>query len=365
MPVRVVTVVVRVAVVVVMVVSCGHGSLGAVAPAIQHGPGAPPKEAPQPAKPRSRRSRACALHYVITYAPHALSLRQLQYIVAVAEQRNFRRAAALCRVSQPSLSAQVAQAEGALGVQLFERGQRGVLLTGAGQEIVARARKVLLEADDLVANAARLADPLGGTLRVGVIPTISPYLLPELVPALHREHPRLEVLWIEDKTSALAQRLADGTLDAALLALEADIGDVQRETIGKDPFVLATPTGHPLARGRGPVRLDELQGASVLLLDDGHCLRDQALSVCQRAKARELDFRATSLATLVQMVSANAGVTLLPTMAVAAETRRARLVIRSLQPAPSRTIALAWRRGAAREPAIHAVAGTMRSVYPA
>src|SRR5678816_1300713 len=247
----------------------------------------------------------------MSFAPHPASLRQLQYAVAVADARSFRRAAEQCGVSQPSLSAQLAQLEGALGVRLFERDRRRVLLTPAGEELIERARRVLGDADDLVDAARRLGDPLAGTLSIGVIPTISPYLLPAAAPAIRRAHPRLTVRWLEDKTESLARDLHAGRLDAALLALEADLGGpLQREVIGRDPFVLAAPRKH--AR---PANLGELRGAHLLLLDDGHCLRDQALAVCAGARTEELAFRATSLPTLAQMVSAGAGITLLPSMA--------------------------------------------------
>jgi LysR family hydrogen peroxide-inducible transcriptional activator len=295
-------------------------------------------------------------------APHPFSLRQLQYVVAVAEERSFRRAAERCRVSQPSLSSQLAALEKAIGVRLFER-DRGVLLTSAGEDLLARARRVLIEADDLVEASRRLGDPLAGVLRIGVIPTISPYLLPEIVPALRREHRRLTVLWTEDKTDTLTARLHEGSLDAALLALEANLGDVDHAVIAEDPFVLATPLGHPLAR-RKSARLSDLQGARVLLLDDGHCLRDQALTICSRAQAQELGFRATSLATLVQMVAAGAGVTLLPRLSLPTEARRSALAVRPFaSPAPHRTLALIWRRAAAVAPALRTVAATIRQAY--
>ncbi|MCC6553869.1 MAG: LysR family transcriptional regulator [Polyangiaceae bacterium] len=298
------------------------------------------------------------------YAPHPLSLRQLQYAVAVAEARSFRRAAELCRVAQPSLSAQVAELERALGVQLFERDRRRVIPTGAGEELVARARRLLIEAEDLVEAAARLGDPLAGTLRVGVIPTISPYLLPEIVPALKARHPRLTVAWVEDRTAALRARLEAGEIDAALLALEADIGDVEREVLAADPFLLAAPREHPLARPAGPVRPAELDGAGVLLLDDGHCFRDQALPYCERVGASELGFRATSLPTLAQMVAGGAGVTLLPLLALPTENRNGVLAVRPFaEPAPGRTIALVWRRRSPLDAGLRQVAAVIRETY--
>jgi LysR family hydrogen peroxide-inducible transcriptional activator len=294
-------------------------------------------------------------------APYPLTLRQLQYLLAVAEARSFRRAAEACHVSQPSLSQQIADAERALGVRLFERDRRRVLVTAAGEGLLARARRVLVEADDLVEAAVRLSDPLSGTVRVGVIPTVGPYLLPRAAPAIRAALPKLAVVWEEDRTAPLVRRVSAGELDAALLAREADLGDLVQAELAVDPFVLAAPPEHPLARRAGPVRPADLRGERVLLLDDGHCLRDQALEVCAKGRAEELGFRATSLPTLVQMVASGAGVTLLPRLAVEAESGRARLRIRPFaKPAPGRTLVLAWRRGAALEPALRAVAEAIR-----
>lgn len=295
-------------------------------------------------------------------APYPVTLRQLQYLAAVAETRSFRRAAEACGVSQPSLSAQVQEAERALGVRMFERDRRRVLVTAAGETVLARARRLLLEADDLVEGARQAADPLSGTVRIGVIPTVGPYLLPRASPALRKALPALLLLWEEDRTPALVSRVSAGELDAALLAREADLADLVQAEIAVDPFVLAAPPGHPLARATGPIRPSELRGQRVLLLDDGHCLRDQALEVCAKGHAEELGFRATSLPTLVQMVASGAGVTLLPQIALATEGSRADLRIRPfVKPAPGRTLVLAWRRGSAVEPALQAVAKAIRS----
>jgi len=286
-------------------------------------------------------------------APQPFTLRQLQYAIAVAEELSFRKAAKRCGVSQPSLSAQLAQMEEALGVRLFERNRRRVLVTAAGRQLIERGRIILRESLDLVELARRAGNLLSGTLRIGVIPTISSYLLPQLTGALHRAFPDLTIRWVEDKTSVLVRDLEDGALDAALLALEADIGDVDHEVIGPDPFVLATPAGHPLGAKASPARASELRDASVLLLDDGHCFRDQALAVCSGANARELAFRATSLSTLTQMVAGGAGVTLLPALAVATEAKRADITIRPFaNPAPQRTIALVWRKRSPLGPAL-------------
>jgi LysR family hydrogen peroxide-inducible transcriptional activator len=298
-------------------------------------------------------------------APHPFTLRQLQYAVAVAESLSFRRAAEACHVSQPSLSAQLAQLEQALGVRLFERDRRRVLVTAAGAELVERARGLLLQADDLVGTARLAGDPLAGTLRIGVIPTISPYLLPLATPALRRAYARLATVWVEDKTESLVQRLEAGTLDAALLALEAEIGAVEHEVVADDPFVLATRRDDPLGTKPAPAKPAELRDADVLLLDDGHCFRDQALAFCASAKAHELEFRATSLATLAHMVAGGAGVTILPQLAVPTEAQRAGLRVRAFaRPVPHRTLALVWRTRSPLAPALRKLAGTIRAAYP-
>jgi LysR family hydrogen peroxide-inducible transcriptional activator len=296
-------------------------------------------------------------------ASHPVSLRQLQYAAAIEDLRSFRKAAEACHVSQPALSAQVARLERVLGVRLFERDRRRVLVTPAGVTLLARTREVLLRADDLLAEAARQGDPLAGRLRLGVIPTISPYLLPELTPVLRRELPRLEVAWVEDRTGPLAARLAAGDLDAALLALEADLGDLEREALGCDPFLLAAAPGHPLAAERAPARAENLAGGDLLLLEDGHCLRGQALSFCAAAGPREAAVRATSLPTLVQMVAAGLGVTLLPRLAVPVEGRRGSLVLRPFaEPAPGRTLGLVFRRGAPLVPGLRRLAAVVKEV---
>lgn len=298
--------------------------------------------------------------------PHPFSLRQLQYAVAVADALSFRKAAERCHVSQPSLSAQLLQLEGALGTPLFERDRRRVLLTAAGRELIARAREVLRESDDLLAHARRAGDPLSGSLRVGVIPTLAPYLLPRISPAVRAAYPKLQLLWVEERTGPLIEKLQSGALEAGLLALEAEIGDVEHELIAHDPFVLAMARSHPLAASAAPANAAELRDENVFLLEDGHCFAQQALAFCSRARAHELEFRATSLSTLAQMVAGGAGVTLLPELAVATEAVRAKLHVRRFaRPAPQRTLALVWRRRSPLAPALRQLAATMRAAYPA
>lgn len=298
-------------------------------------------------------------------SPHPFTLRQLQYIIAVADELSFRRAAERCHVSQPSLSAQLAQLEDVLGVRLFERDRRRVLVTAAGRDIIVRSRRLLVEADDLIEAGQRAKDPLAGTLRLGVIPTIAPYLLPGVTPKLRTKFPRLRIAWREDKTRTLIEALEAGELDAALLALEAGVGDLEREVIATDPFVLAVRREHPLGRATSAVEASDLRDVEVLLLDDGHCFRDQALEVCSTLRAREGEFRATSLTTLIQMVVGGAGVTLLPALSVAAEAKRARLRIRPLASAKAhRTIALVWRKQTPLAPVLREVASILRLAVP-
>ncbi|MBX3205512.1 MAG: LysR family transcriptional regulator [Labilithrix sp.] len=292
-------------------------------------------------------------------AAHDLSIRQLQYVVAIADTLGFHRAAERCGVSQPTLSSQVQKLEELLGVRVFERDKRKVLVTAAGEAVVAHARRVLVAVDDLVTAATEAADPFTGTLRVGVIPTVAPYLLPFVTPAIAARWPRLRLALVEEKTDELLAGLRAGTLDAGLLALVDGLDDLERVSVVEDPFVAAVPRAHPLARKRA-VSLDDLEDEPVLLLEDGHCLRTQALSLCHRARARETDLRATSLATLVQMVSSGAGVTLLPSIAVDVENRRGQLAVRPLAGrAQGRTICLAWRRSAPLGGALRELAKVM------
>lgn len=272
-----------------------------------------------------------------------LSLRQLQYVVAVADTLGFHKAAARCHVSQPTLSAQVQHLEAVLGVTLFERDRRRVLVTRAGVDLVARARLVLVEVDDLLAAAGRLQEPFAGTLRLGIIPTIAPYLLPEVMPRIGAKYPKLSLVFREEKTADVVREIADGTLDAGIVALESDLGEFARAPILADPFVVALPKGHALARKKR-LSVADLNDLEVLLLEEGHCFRDQALALCSKAKASEAGFQATSLATLAQMVSSGSGITLLPSLAVPVENRRAQLAIRPfVKPVPGRTVGLVWR----------------------
>ncbi len=285
--------------------------------------------------------------------PLPFTLRQMQYALAVAETRNFRRAADLCAVAQPSLSSQLAALEHSLGVTLFERGKGGVRVTPPGQVLLARMERILAEARELGQEAHTFLDPFAGSLRLGIIPTLAPYVLPFLVPALREAFPRLLPLWTEAHTDTLVAALQKSKLDGAILALEADLGDLEHLVLGRDPFRVCLPVNHPLAKRKQALREKELEGERLLLLEDGHCLRGQALAACGRARIEELGYRATSLPTLVQMVASGAGITLLPRLAVATEAARASVVMRPLaEPVPFRTLALVWRRGTFAEGAL-------------
>lgn len=295
--------------------------------------------------------------------PHGFTLRQLQYVLAVAETGGFRKAAERCHVAQPSLSAQVAQLEDALGVVLFERGRR-VLVTEAGEAVLVRVRRLLAEADDLETFARGLGDPLDGTLRLGVIPTIAPYWLPEVVPALEQAHPKLRAFWREDKTEVLVRAIEEGNLDAAIVAREADLGELVQDELGSDAFLLAVAPDDPLAKGKRPLDLAALEDRTMLLLDDGHCFGDQSRGLCARVGARELDFRATSLGTLVQMVRGLHAITFLPAMAASAEGASSGLKLRRLRNAPRRTVVLVWRRSSPLGDGLRRLADSLRGVFP-
>jgi LysR family hydrogen peroxide-inducible transcriptional activator len=292
-------------------------------------------------------------------AAQDLSIRQLQYVVAVADTRGFRKAAEICHISQPTLSSQVQKLEEVLGLRIFERDRRRVLVTAAGEPVIAHARKILVEVADLLSAANESADPFKGVLRVGVIPTIAPYLLPWITPSIATKWPRLRLALVEEKTDEVLLGLRSGSLDAGLLALVDGMDDLEHVNVVEDPFVIAVPRKHPLAKKKS-VALTDLEDEQVLLLEDGHCLRTQALTLCKRAGAKETDLRATSLATLVQMVSAGAGVTLLPSIAVDVENRRGQLTIRPIAgKGNSRTICLAWRKAAPLGKALRQLASAM------
>src|SRR5579871_222729 len=281
------------------------------------------------------------------------TVQQLRYAVALADARHFGRAAEACFVSQPALSAQVRELETRLRVQLFERTTRGVLVTPAGAAIIERARRILREVDDLREAAAGAGGELTGPLRLGVIPTIAPYVLPGAVRLIAERYPELELYLREDRTHALVAQLQGGELDLLLLALPLDRAGIEELPLYEEPFLLAVPDEHPLARTR---RCDvpALANERLVLLEEGHCLRDQALAVCDLAgNGGHAEVQGTSLPTIVQMVGAGLGVTLLPASTIARDVHPGeRVAIREFRsPVPTRTVGLAWRTSSARSSA--------------
>jgi LysR family hydrogen peroxide-inducible transcriptional activator len=281
---------------------------------------------------------------------HLPTLRQLGYLVELSERLNFRVAAEAQFVTQSTLSAGIKQLETVLGVQLVERDQRHVRLTAVGEVVVARARELLAAATDLAEAARSGARPLSGPLRLGAIPTIAPYLLPSVLPALRRAHPELKLYLREDLTARLIERLNAGALDVALIALPFDTGDFYVRELFTDDFWFVGREADPALRKRA-VPLERVDTGDMLLLEEGHCLRDHAIAACgPRHGAPESRVEATSLTTLIQMVEGGLGVTLLPEITLSAGILKGtRLVARPLtRPTPSRTLALVSRRTSAR-----------------
>ena len=296
-----------------------------------------------------------------------MNLRDLEYAVCLAADGQFRRAAARCHVSQPTLSAQIAKLEDELGVQLFERGPRAATPTVNGRAIIRQARVVLDEVERLRALARSAQDPLTGPFHLGVIPTAGPYLLPRLLPVLRERWPQLRLLLREAQTEQLLDRLRAGSLDAAILSLPLDGEDLRWEPLLSEPIWLALPRRHPLARCKR-VPQGALASESVVLLEEGHCLRDQSLSICEAAGNRNRsDVHAAGLETLRQMVMAGAGVALIPELAAREPFGAGELAVyrRFERPEPTRELILAWRRTFPRGDALQALAQGLRAALTA
>lgn len=286
-----------------------------------------------------------------------MNLRDLRYLVALAETQHFGQAAQRCHVSQPTLSAQLKKLENYLGAPLIERQPRRITLTPLGLQVVVRARRLLAEADDIQSLARTHRDPLAGKLGMALIPTVGPYLLPGIAPRLRRRLPKLKLQLFEHQTAPLLDKLHAAEFDLGILALPVEDEGLATRPLYEEPFVVAMPEKHRLA-AQDTIRRSDIEGETLLLLEDGHCLRDQALEVCSRLRVHEdQDYRATSLETLRQMVASGAGITLLPELSTIGPFSHTRgLVIRPFtRPVPGRTIGLAWRRSTTREAAIRAV----------
>jgi LysR family transcriptional regulator, hydrogen peroxide-inducible genes activator len=295
-----------------------------------------------------------------------MNLRDLKYLVALADHKHFGRAATACFISQPTLSTQIRKLEEELGVALVERAPRRVMLTPAGRDAAERARRIVADVEEMREAARRSQNPEAGTVRLGIFPTLGPYLLPHVVARVRERFPQLELLLIEEKTEVILRQLREGRLDAGVLALPLHDDQLHLEFLFEEPFLLAVPETHALAAAKS-LTMQDLAHESLLLLEDGHCLRDQALDVCHLAGAGEKSgFRATSLETLRQMVAANVGITLLPVLAVKPPVASSQDVhlLPFDAPAPSRRIAMVWRRSSAMSDFLEKLAAVFRELPP-
>lgn len=286
-----------------------------------------------------------------------LKLKDLRYLVAVADTRHFGRAAERTFVSQPTLSAQLKKLEEYLGVQLIERSPKRVSLTVAGEEIVERARRIVEASEEIIELAKGHTDPLSGRLKLALLPTIGPYLLPNVAGKLRKQLPRLELMLYEYQTDVMLEKLHSGEIDVGILALPVSMDGLESYELYREPFTVALPANHRLA-SRASIKVSDLHDETLLLLEDGHCLRDQALDICSGSDIHEKqDFRATSLETLRQMVAAGVGITLLPELAGRGAYGAARGVSIKpfVKPVPTRTIGAIWRKSTARREVILAL----------
>jgi LysR family hydrogen peroxide-inducible transcriptional activator len=293
-----------------------------------------------------------------------MNLKDLKYLVALADTGHFGKAAERTFVSQPTLSAQLKKLEEFLGVKLVERQPKNVQLTDVGKQIVVRARRMLDEGDEIIALARNNTDPFAGKLKIGLIPTIGPYLLPRVMQRIRKSLPQLGLMLYEHQTEALLKRLRDGEIDLGIMALPIAADGLDTRLLYEEAFTVALPNEHPLA-AKSSIKVSDLRGQTLLLLEDGHCLREQALEVCSSIAVREAeDFRATSLETLRQMVVAGLGITLLPETAVESPFGSQRgLSIRPFsKPAPTRSVGGVWRKSSTRAPVIAAVCDILERV---
>jgi LysR family transcriptional regulator, hydrogen peroxide-inducible genes activator len=275
-----------------------------------------------------------------------MNLRDLKYLVSVAKEQHFARAAKASFISQPTLSMQIKKLENELGVQIFERSQKSFLVTKVGKEILAKAEIILREAEEIKNIARNSKDPFSGELRIGAFPTLASYFFPKILGKISKKFPKLKLFLVEEKTEVLLQKLQEGEIDAAFIALPIEARDFQVEEIFSEPFLLAVPKNHALAKNK-KIQAKNLKNQKLMLLEDGHCMRSQALEVCDIVGAFEQqDFKASSLETLRQMVEIGVGITLMPEIAIRKDDKIAYLEISN---APKRTIGLVWRKSSARE----------------
>lgn len=296
-----------------------------------------------------------------------MNIRDLEYLVALHEHRHFGRAAEASFCSQPTLSTQIRKLETELGADLVERGSRQVLFTPVGERVVKRARHILADAEEIRSLARQAHDPHAGSIRLGVFPTLAPYLLPHVIGAVSADFPDLELLLVEEKTALLQEMLRAGTLDAALVALPVDDESLSVTPLFREEFVLAVPAVHPLADADAPMPSSQVAGEDLLLLTEGHCMRDQALEVCRTVGGEERKgFQATSLETLRLMVAAGVGITLMPRLSVVPPVvPNPGIVLRDFtEPAPHRDIAMVWRRSSVQRELLQDISGSIRAALP-
>ena len=296
-----------------------------------------------------------------------MTLQELKYLIALAEHGHFGRAAEACCITQSTLSTQIKKLEDILDVTLFDRSLKRITPTPIGREILQAARNIVEEAERIRELAKRTQDPLARTLHLGVIPTLGPYYLPHALTLVHKQHPGLRLLLREEMTAQILDHLLDGKLDAGLLALPIADENLKVEPLFHEPFFAALPAGHALA-ARATLKVSDIVSEKLLLLDEGHCLRDQALEVCGTGSSGREEVRATSLETLRQMVGMGLGLTLLPALSVDAGPRVSKksVEIRPFKkPAPGRTIGLVWRRRAPFPETFERLAAMLKSSLPA
>lgn len=295
-----------------------------------------------------------------------MTLQELKYLVALADHGHFGRAAEACFITQSTLSTQIKKLEDFLGVTLFDRSLKRVSPTPIGREILQAARNIVEEAERIREVAKHAQDPMARTIHLGVIPTLGPYYLPHALTLVHKKHPDLRLLLREEMTPQILEHLVDGKLDAGLLALPVTDDSLRVEPLFYEPFYAALPAGHPLAK-RDVLKVSDIMAEKLLLLDEGHCLRDQALDVCGTGSRGREEVRATSLETLRQMVAMGLGLTLLPALAVdagARQTRKAVEIRPFKSPPPGRTIGLAWRKRAPFPETFERLAQTLKGALP-
>ncbi|OGT44473.1 MAG: hypothetical protein A3F42_08470 [Gammaproteobacteria bacterium RIFCSPHIGHO2_12_FULL_37_34] len=289
-----------------------------------------------------------------------MNIRDLQYLVALANYRHFGKAANACFVSQPALSMQIKKLERYLGVQLLERTNKSVMLTPIGLIVAKQARQILNQTEELRETAKLAKDPYSGEIKMGIIPTLAPYLLPHIIPKLSAAFPKLEFYLVEEQTAHLIEKLEQGKLDTALLALPLTESTFTTSPLFTEEFMLALTPAHALAK-RKTIKQSDLRDTHLLLLEEGHCLREQALEICHAVDARESKkFRATSLETLRHMVAIGVGITLLP--ALACRKNDGICYLAFSKPKPSRTIGMVWRKSTAKTIVLEEIAAHIQKI---